>query len=554
MFGKITDGFDPLEGVKVEIRGGQAEGFSDRDGDYEIWAAPRNELVFTRAGMDTLVIVVEDVTGRLNLEMHRKTEALDEVTVTEKRLSPQKRLAMKYFETPTMIHTSFGYIDSEKSAYHFYMIDGKDINLAAPDIVSVIASRVPGARVRLNSLGEKIILFRGGVGSISQLRPPLYEIDQMLFTDTPHWLPLQNIVRIGIIPGLQAVWRYGNIATGGVVVINTTNGGHGLREEGSAQRYDQARLRNNFVQGEALSEADAFRNAPTYLVELEDATSLAQANGIIRKYANAFSADPYYFLENYKSLYQNWGAQPADSLLDAHAAIFDSDPVALKSLAYTYQGQKREDKAHALLREIFILRPDYAQSYLDLADSYYALGEVRKAYALMARYQDLIDRNLATRDTLDLVPLMAHDRMALTARLPDVRKEPSETEPGGTRLVFAWSDAEAEFELQFVNPGKQFYTWKHGLQADADRVYREKVHGFTAQEFFLDASLPGQWEVRASYAGNKKLSPTYLKMILYRNFGLPSQTREVQTFRLDIRNVSRRLAVFGIGTPGVVVR
>ncbi|MBC2840065.1 carboxypeptidase-like regulatory domain-containing protein [Robiginitalea sp. SC105] len=554
IYGKITDGFDPLQGVAVGVKGTSTEVFSDAGGMYEIFASPRDELVFSRAGMDTLHIVVEDVTSRLNIEMRRQVQELDEVVVTESKISMQKQLAMDYFTKPSIINTSFGYLDNEKSAYHFYVIDGEKINLAAPDIVSVIAARIPGARVRSNSTGERVVSFRGGAGSVSLMSQPVYEIDGVLYTDTPTWLPLNNILRIGVIPGLQAVWRYGAIATGGLVIINTRNSVHGLREEGSLERYDQARLRHNLASDNYLTPEDAAKSAPTYLVELANAQSESQAVDVIEGYAGAFSGDPNFWVECYKSLFEKWGPEPADSLLDSHGERFYSNPIYLRTLAFTYEHQRRPEKAHELYKQVLLLRPDYAQSYIDLANSYYGIGDHSKAYALLLRYLNLVDGDLVARDTVDLPVLLDNELVAVASVSGNLRTQSESVEPEGTRLFFTWSDAEAEFELQFVNPGNQYYNWKHSLQNDAARIYREKVHGYTSQEYLMDDSLPGQWQVRCTYYGNKKLSPTYLKMYIYRDFGQPSQTREVRTFRLDLKDVSRQLLTFSIGPKGVKLR
>ncbi len=45
----------------------------------------------------------------------------------------------------------------------------------------------------------------------------------------------------------------------------------------------------------------------------------------------------------------------------------------------------------------------------------------------------------------------------------------------GTRVVFEWNDGEAEFELQFVNPGKQYHIWKHSLADNPELIAREKT-------------------------------------------------------------------------------
>ena len=111
----------------------------------------------------------------------------------------------------------------------------------------------------------------------------------------------------------------------------------------------------------------------------------------------------------------------------------------------------------------------------------------------------------------------------------------------GTRLVFEWNDSEAEFDLQFVNPENQYYTWKHSLAANAETIYSEKDYGYNTTEYLLDYSLPGTWTVNVSYSGNKSLTPTYLKATIYYNYGTNAQSKEVKVFKLSLKNVNQEL-------------
>jgi hypothetical protein len=43
------------------------------------------------------------------------------------------------------------------------------------------------------------------------------------------------------------------------------------------------------------------------------------------------------------------------------------------------------------------------------------------------------------------------------------------------------------------------------------------------------------------YLGNKSLTPTYLKVTLYDNYGTTAQRREVRVFKLSLKDVNQRL-------------
>ena len=111
----------------------------------------------------------------------------------------------------------------------------------------------------------------------------------------------------------------------------------------------------------------------------------------------------------------------------------------------------------------------------------------------------------------------------------------------GTRLVFEWNDGEAEFELQFVNPEGHYFTTEHSLAADMEHIRKEKLIGYSCEEFLIDESLPGTWLVNAKYLGNKSLTPSYLKATIYYDYGSAAQRKEIKVFKLGLKNVNQEL-------------
>ena len=115
---------------------------------------------------------------------------------------------------------------------------------------------------------------------------------------------------------------------------------------------------------------------------------------------------------------------------------------------------------------------------------------------------------------------------------------------GETRLFFEWNDGEAEFDLEFVNPQKNNFIWEHSLENAAERIKEEKTLGYSSEEFFVDGSLPGKWQINVKYRGNKKLSPVYMKLTKFTNYNTPAQKMDVSIFRLAMKNVKQKLTDF----------
>ena len=283
--------------------------------------------------------------------------------------------------------------------------------------------------------------------------------------------------------------------------------------------------------------------------QLRGSDTFEEAKTVYESYAEKYAASPYFVLDAYQYFYDTWKNETyADQIIEDAYTTIGLNPVHLKSLAYIYESQERYDKANDAFREVFILRPNYAQSYMDLANSNRDIDKPKKSAILYARYFYLLDQGFMSADTTMFSKMLNRDFNNLLAlEKTDVVKSKTkkikvdDEDFDGTRIVFDWSDSEAEFELQFVNPENQFYTWTHSLEASPNTISREKDYGYSTREYLIDASLPGTWKVNLKYLGNKSLTPAYLRATIYHNYGTKSQSKETKVFKLDIKDVNRQL-------------
>ena len=99
-------------------------------------------------------------------------------------------------------------------------------------------------------------------------------------------------------------------------------------------------------------------------------------------------------------------------------------------------------------------------------------------------------------------------------------------------IVFDWNDPNAEFELQFVNPNKKYFKWAHTKFESMDRMMDEIKNGYHTEEFIIDDAEPGEWLFNIEgLAKEDALNPTYLKYTVYKNYGLPEETKEIKHWR-----------------------
>lgn len=557
IWGTITDGTVPISGVNVTLSGSDEGTSTDANGKYEIQAIAGDLIEFSYVGMKTVHIRVEDVTRILNVVLWPKIEKLDEVVVTRSKRKTQRDLEIDYAIDKNIINTSFGYLSASTAAYRLQVIDGSELNNAAVDILSAIQNQLPGMSLNIFTDPETGISRRGLSKSAGRGRSAMFEVDGMVFTDAPTWIDINNVERIGFLSGLQAAWRYGSMAVGGVIFINTKSGRHGAREEGSDRPYDRAKLRHNIFKDDALGVSSLEQASPIYLRELFKCKTIETAERVFERYAESYRNSPYYFIDSYNFFMEKGHRKYAKRIADEALKKVQNNAMFLKSWAYYFEGHDDLKTANDIYEQVFILRPNYAQSYRDLANSYRSVGDFNKAARIYARYQYLRDEELLNisdstaintiieRESDNLMVLETDHMMA--KRLLTEREERF-SEFDGTRMIFEWNDSEAEFDLQFVNPQKHFHNWEHTTLADFERIDEEKLTGYSCEEFLMDGSLPGKWQVNVIYKGNKRLEPVYLKTTIYYNYGTISQRKEVQVYRLGLKNVNQKLfEVFNSG-------
>ncbi len=573
--GTVSDGRSPLPNVSVSVEGTDTSTFTDDDGKYAITASPGNVIRYTYQGMKPLRIRVEDVTRILSPTMSMDVAELDEVVVVGSNRKSQRDLEREYVINDRLIRTAYGILNADTAPGNIRFMNEDDISPVFVCILDLLRNRFAGIRVvgdcagggasgidgqitniqgvaqsdadsfsEFQNLSPQRVFIRG-TSSIFNQRAALFDVDGQIFTDPPIWLDINQIKRLAILNNFATTTQYGNLGAGGVIVINTLAG-----SPKGGKLKDYARLRNNFETGPVLTRAEVAAGEPTYYQELNAAASTEEARAVYEKYASRYSSAPYFVLDSYRHFYEVRGDKPyADEILERHAHLFAKNPVNMKALAYTFESQSRREMAHEAYKEVMRMRPNYGQSYMDLANSYRDMERYDNAAAQYKRYDYLVSEGLIPVDSTDFTPLLNREYNNLlflhqAGIVSSAQRESlfvEEESFQGTRLVFEWNDGEAEFELQFVNPENQYHIWKHSMASDAEGIMREKEIGFNSEEFLIDSSLPGTWVVNARYLGNKSLTPTYLKVTIYDNYGTRSQRKEVRVFKLNLMDVNQRL-------------
>jgi len=533
--GYITSFEEPLQNVNIGVKGSNVATISNAKGRYEIMAAAKDIIVFSFTGLETQEIVVEDITNILNIEMFPKVEALDEVIVTDKRIYSQADLAQEYSFNRDIINTAYGFINTRYYGGKARILDEEDIKFTGLDFAELIETRT-NAQVLRSPFDLSVQIFLRVTGGFGGARPVIYDIDGLITEIAPINLPVSDIKRIAIIYGLDV--RNGSRGGDnfGTIVINTKSARYKKLED-SGKPFDYARVRDN-VYTENLELTPTNVAVPIYLAELKNASSLRKAKAIFESQETIYGDLPYYKLEVARLLKTRWGAVEMSE--DIRASVREdhkNNAAVLKALAYSYEQEGNTKTATSIYEQVFKLRPSYGQSYRDLANIYRETGSFDRALKLYARYENYRKEGKEEGKLQGIDSIIRTEATNLVATQPEAFKSYQQLELNEdiwpVRLVFEWSDGEAEFDVQMVNPDNHYYVWSHSLEKNRARIADEKTKGYSSEQFYVDEMDANGWRINIDYKGNKAYHPTYLKVTAYYNYGTVLQEKEIQVFRLQ---------------------
>ncbi len=542
IFGKVYSNEESLENVQVSVKGTDVATTTNAEGEYEITAETEDELRFMYEGMRPLLIKVEDVTRVLNISMIPIVIELENVTV-EGDKNNKRDLEKEYGQNENIINTAYGYIDAKVSATSVNTIRKRSIR-NAPCILDVLRSRFAGIGVTGDCVMGGSITGREGLYTDGTGSNVIFDIDGRITSEVPIWLNPSTVERMAVLNGRASAGFYSNLGVSAVVIINTS-----LSNPANQKISENNTNVRDYIEGPILSKREIRDNSPTYLNDLYASVSLEQAQDIFEKYRERYSTSPYFFLDAYEYFSeQRENVIYADEIVQNANRIIENSIVAMKALAYLYEAQGRFKKAHDIHALVYKKRPKYAQSYFDMANSYRNIGDIQKSVGIYARYNDLLAKGLLKIDTVRFSKIISREyNNLLTLNKLGVEKNESnqhlreKKQQGRTRLVFEWNDSEAEFELSFIDPDQNLYEWKHSLATNAESVKRSKDYGYNITEKALEPSLRGNYEVFTKYLGNKSLTPTYLKVTIYHNYGSANQKREIRVCKMSLKNINQEL-------------
>ncbi len=208
---------EPLAGVSIVVKDGNAATVTDAKGNFEINVPLKSILVFSFVGHKNIEHPVTSSTEPINISLEQADNSLNEVVVTALGISKQKK--------------SLGYSVQE--------LKNKDLAEARePNLVNALSGKVAGVRVTNSQgdMGSSRIIIRGET-SIAGNNQPLFIINGIPvdnsqlgaggsrdFANAIADINPDDIESLSVLKGPNAAALYGSRAAAGVILIKTKSG------------------------------------------------------------------------------------------------------------------------------------------------------------------------------------------------------------------------------------------------------------------------------------------------------------------------------------------
>ncbi|WP_081740446.1 carboxypeptidase-like regulatory domain-containing protein [Aquimarina pacifica] len=515
--GKVFSDTIPVQGCKVSVKGTLIETVTDAHGDFSIKADKNEVLTFQHFSMKNKEVTLT-TSKEIVVQLGSKYEELKEVAVNQKKNRiPEEKVNLGNKK-----------VDRSKLGYATYTRVSDDFPTAAQTLFDLIRGRFPGAQSILENGGATIRV--RGSSSISLRNGVLWVVDGVVQSRMPDLTPPQ-IHSITLIPGIAGSIRYGTPARNGTFIIETKL---------AASLESANKLKDTLlIKGNDYNESNylisSYLNKPEYLNKLTNSITYNEA---LETYydlqKNHMYEVPFYVYSS--EYFEIWDKDFSKQVISNLSEIAGTNYGALRTLAFILEEKGEIDKARVVYENIFDIRPNYAQSYLDLARIYKDTKEYQKAFDLYKTILQNQNNKIGFAEVRkqvesELRHLTNHYRSYLPKE--EIPIEFLNVKGMPVRIVFDWNDPQAEFEFQFVNPQKKYEKWTHSFEKNKELLLEEVKHGITSKEFMVDESMSGEWIINVqSYGEVSQLNPTFMKYTIYRNYGLVNETKTVKLIKL----------------------
>jgi tetratricopeptide (TPR) repeat protein len=520
---KSVDG--PVQGATITAKRTFNEVITDIDGGFTMKVTEGDMVLeissFAMEYKEVAIVRNSPMTITLNYD----GQLLNEVLLKGKSKSKEE-----------FVETAYGRQNKKALGYstgqELTESDIRDTDITVFDVLR----KMPGVEIFGTPGFNQSILFTRNRSITSQ--PPGVVLDGAVFDQSIlNTLSPSEISSIKLLKGLNATLRYGQLGSGGIIFIITKLGkGNTLTIK---EKVKSLQVKGNeYV--ETIAPLSSVNIIPSYVIALEKATTFKEAKALFENEQKTNNTIPFYIQSS--DYFLKWNAEYSFQILSTIAKLAPNNVKALKAYAFVLEERGAYKKVATIYNRILLLRPDSAQAYRDLALACEAAGDYELAFTL---FYQIVYNTIPNVDCSGIQELAYNEFRHLLAfhraKVPfqklsnellslDYKKD--------IRIVFEWTQANVDFDIQFVSPARKFFNWTH-TKFESKKVIQEEIsQGYAVKEHIIDDADKGTWLVNVEFLGNEKLkNPTFLKYTVFQNYGLPSETKKSKVIQMnDLQN------------------
>jgi len=522
--GRVLSGETPIQGAIIRVKNKFIETSSNFNGDFEIDADLKDELIITFLGMNDKTIQVENFKNNL-IQLETDSQILEEVTINS------------YSDSQESFETGYGEKSKKSIGFAVSSISAEDISSANIRMIDLIRRSFSNVQITYN---EDQVYVRGGTLSINNPAAAIFDVEGIIYKAVPDFLDTQRIQSITLLKSLAATNRYGSEGRGGVFLIKLKS----LANVKERKKKKSLKIEGNiYKENLPIFNYDNFQL--TYLKELDTTTSLVDLRDNFYKVEKLYNSDPIFYLDSYKFFY-NIDRDFANNIVFNYMNNFKESPILLKALSFLADEIGDYETESMIYRRLIKIQPENIQGYRDLALTYIKLGKYHLA-SFMYNYIIESKKNIDKIPDFQKIIFEEASNLLLNNFTPNIFS--SETikqlksfysddkwQRFGSdyRIIFDWNDPFAEFNVQFVDPSKKYFNWTHSTIENKNTIEDELTYGYNSKDFFIDDDMLGMWLVNLeNYNLVSKEYPVLLKYTVIKNYAKANEERKVKTIDLN---------------------
>ncbi|MGK0385454.1 MAG: tetratricopeptide (TPR) repeat protein [Patiriisocius sp.] len=504
-----------------------------------------NEVVTNTEGAFTIKVTEEDTVLEINsFAMEYQEVAVDRkntMTITldfDGQLLDEVLIKGKTKEKEEIVETAYGRQNKKSLGYSTSQVLNEN-DIKGTDIsVFDVLRKMPGVEIYGTPGINQSILFTKNKSLTSQ--PPGVVLDGVLLDQSIlNTMNPSEIASIKLLKGLNATLRYGQLGSGGIILIVSKLGkGNVITKEDKVKSLQVKG--NEYVA--SVAPLASINTKSDLIKALEKTSTFEEAKALFEKEKRKEATNTIPFYIETSEYFLRWDKAYSFKILATIAKLAPNNPKALKAYAFTLEERGEYKKVVSIYNRILALRPESAQAYRDVALACEAAGDYDTAFAL---FYQIVYNTIPNVDCSGIQELAYNEFRHLLAfhkaKVP-FQKLPNEMLSldfkHDIRIVFEWTQANVDFDIQFVSPDRKFFNWTHTKFNTKSLIQEEINQGYAIKEHIIDDADKGPWIINMEFLENERpKNPTFLKYTVFQDYGMPAETKTTKIIPMkDLQN------------------